>query len=78
MFGPPIIKFIVFLFLIFFPFKFSYAQVVWKSDGTIIGPDGEIKRKSYGLRFQEQIKKGAPVNFEVPLTFDNSNFLFVK
>ena len=48
--------FLLFLFLIFFPFKFSYAQVVWKSDGTIIGPDGEIKRKSYGLRFQEQIK----------------------
>ena len=23
---------------------------------------------------EEQIKKGAPVNFEVPLTFDNSNF----
>ena len=45
----------LFLFLIFFPFKFSYAQVVWKSDGTIIGPDGETKRKSYGLRFQEQI-----------------------
>ena len=48
--------FLLFLFLIFFPFKFSYAQVVWKSDGTIIGPDGETKRKSYGLRFQEQIK----------------------
>ena len=48
--------FLLFLFLIFFPFKPSYAQVVWKSDGTIIGPDGETKRKSYGLRFQEQIK----------------------
>ena len=23
---------------------------------------------------EEQIKKGAPVSFEVPLTFDNSNF----
>ena len=48
--------FLLFLFLIFFPFKSSYAQVVWKSDGTIIGPGGEIKTKSYGSRFQEQIK----------------------
>ena len=23
---------------------------------------------------EEQIKKGAPVTFETPLTFDNSNF----
>ena len=46
----------MFLFLIIFQFKYSYSQVIWKSDGTIIGPDGETKRKSYGLRFQEQIK----------------------
>ena len=48
--------FLFFLFLVFFPFKSSNAQVVWKSDGTVIGPKGEIKRKSYGVRFQEQIK----------------------
>ena len=48
--------FLIFFFLIIFQFKSSYSQVIWKSDGTIIGPDGETKRKSYGLRFQEQIK----------------------
>ena len=48
--------FLIFLFLIIFQFKSSYSQVIWKSDGSIIGSDGEIKRKSYGSRFQEQIK----------------------
>ena len=48
--------FLMFLFLIIFQFKYSYSQVIWKSDGTVIGPKGEIKRKSYGVRFQEQIK----------------------
>ena len=48
--------FLMFLFLIIFQFKYSYSQVIWKSDGTVIGPKGEIKRNSYGVRFQEQIK----------------------
>ena len=48
--------FLIFLFLVIFQFKPSYSQVIWKSDGTVIGPKGEIKRKSYGVRFQEQIK----------------------
>ena len=48
---------LLYLFLyIFIPLNISYSQVVWKSDGTIIGPSGEIKRKSYGSRFQDQIK----------------------
>ena len=51
--------FLMFLFLIIFQFKYSYSQVIWKSDGTIIESDGETKRKSYGLRFQEQIKNPA-------------------
>ena len=34
----------------------SYSQVVWKSDGSVVGPSGEIKRKSYGSRFQDQLK----------------------
>ena len=37
--------FLVFLFLIIFQFEYSYSQVIWKSDGTFIGPKGEIKRK---------------------------------
>ena len=48
--------FLIFFFLIIFQFKSTYSQVIWKSDGTVIGPKGEIKRKSYGVRFQEQIK----------------------
>ena len=44
------------ILFIFFPSAFSHSQVVWKSDGTIIGPNGEIKRKSYGSMFQNQLK----------------------
>ena len=28
---------------------------MWKSDGTIIGSDGEVKKESYGSRFQKQL-----------------------
>ena len=44
------------ILFIFLPWTISYSQVVWKSDGTVIGPSGEIKRKSYGSRFQDQLK----------------------
>lgn len=33
----------------------SVAQVVWKSDGTVIDADGNIKKESYGVRFQNQL-----------------------
>ena len=45
------------ILFIFFPLAFSYSQVVWKTDGSIIGPNGEIKRQSYGSMFQDQLKK---------------------
>ncbi len=44
------------ILFIFIPLNISYSQVVWKSDGSVIGPSGEIKRKSYGSRFQDQLK----------------------
>ena len=44
------------ILFIFLPLNISYSQVVWKSDGSVIGPSGEIKRKSYGSRFQDQLK----------------------
>ena len=44
------------ILFIFLPLTISYSQVVWKSDGSVIGPSGEIKRKSYGSRFQDQLK----------------------
>ena len=47
---------LTYLLLLFFFFTISSnAQVVWKSDGTIIGSDGEIKKESYGARFQKQL-----------------------
>ena len=45
--------YLVLLFL-FFTLS-SNSQVVWKSDGTIIGSDGKIKKESYGARFQKQL-----------------------
>ena len=52
------IKSLPFLFIVSLFFFFSLSsnsQVVWKSDGTIIGSDGEIKKESYGARFQKQL-----------------------
>ena len=46
----------IYIILIFSIFSLSSnSQVVWKSDGTIIGSDGEIKKESYGARFQKQL-----------------------
>ena len=43
------------IFLFFFFFNNGFSQVIWKSDGTIIGSDGQIKKESYGSRFQKQL-----------------------
>ncbi len=51
-----VFKFYLFIFFIFFLiFNKAFSQVVWKSDGTIIGSDGEVKTESYGARFQKQL-----------------------
>ena len=42
-------------FITFLIFNKGFSQVVWKSDGTIIGSDGEVKKESYGSRFQKQL-----------------------
>ena len=52
------IKFLSFTYLIFLFLFFAVSgnsQVVWKSDGTIIGSDGKTKKESYGARFQKQL-----------------------
>ena len=33
----------------------SNTQVVWKSDGTVIDEDGNVKKEGYGARFQKQL-----------------------
>ena len=33
----------------------TYGQVVWKSDGSIIGSDGTVKKKSFADRFLDQL-----------------------
>ena len=41
----------------------SNDQVVWKSDGTVIDEDGNVKKEGYGARFQKQLSnptKGWP------------------
>ncbi len=51
-------KFLSFTYLVLIFFFFadtSNSQVVWKSDGTIIGSDGKTKKESYGARFQKQL-----------------------
>ena len=62
------------------------AQIIEFCDKADTKTITEIQEKLSGLRLQaqvpplkiktseEQIKKGAPASFEVPVTFDNSNF----
>ena len=62
------------------------AQIIEFCDNADTKMITEIQEKLSGLRLQaqipplkiktseEQIKKGAPASFEVPVTFDNSNF----
>ena len=68
--------FLIFFILIILSFKSSHAQVICKTDGTIIGPGGEIKRKSYGSRFQEQIKNPTLEWPKVSLYGDNPKNYF--
>ena len=43
-----LISYLISILIITIFIQNSFSQVVWKSDGTVIGADGEIKKESYG------------------------------